>query len=100
MVEWSSTECKIYVVNVLAIKRPFFENTMNWLTMSLSFSDFPFLSLVILSEWCILNVQELSLSNSTHHYTWTLLVRRQGSVSTVPLCCELGFTHFSLTHCS
>ena len=55
MVEWSSAACQIYVVNDLAMKFPFFENTTNWLTMSLKFSYFPLLSILLfnLCEWCI-----------------------------------------------
>jgi len=48
MVEWSSAACLIYVVNDQAMKFPFFENTMNWLTMSLKFSYFPLLSILLL----------------------------------------------------
>jgi hypothetical protein len=48
MVEWSSAAYYIYVVNDLAMKFPFFENTMNWLTMSLNFSCFPLLPILLL----------------------------------------------------
>lgn len=47
MFEWSSAECQNYLVNVLAMKCPFFENTMNWLTTSLSFSYFPLLLILL-----------------------------------------------------
>jgi hypothetical protein len=48
MVDWSGAACQIYVVNDLAVKFPFFENTTNWLTMSLNFSHFPLLSILLL----------------------------------------------------
>jgi len=48
MVEWSSAACQIYVVNDLAMNFPFFENTVNWLTMSLNFSYFPLLLILLL----------------------------------------------------